>query len=266
MPSDELSIQHRLDPEAFRALADALGDTPETVISTHLLRRGMCKAYVAGTPSQFDGAIVQAHNLPAEPTGFGSDPHVLWKLLQSVEGWDCVVVESECASALGERIQVELGVGVHYLDDVHYTLGKRGTAYHDSAVRLLKLKDLELLASADPDFRSGGWESPRELLSEGIIACAIVAGEIVSTALTTARSKRYADVGVYTHEDYRRRGLATAAASIVVNRVQRAGQTPVWSTGEHNAASLRVAQKLGFIEVSRRTYVILEKNRDAQSA
>jgi RimJ/RimL family protein N-acetyltransferase len=30
----------------------------------------------------------------------------------------------------------------------------------------------------------------------------------------------------------------------------------VWSTGEHNLASLRVAAKLGFREVGRMTYVI----------
>ena len=29
-------------------LADALGDTPETVIPAHLLRRGLADAYVAG--------------------------------------------------------------------------------------------------------------------------------------------------------------------------------------------------------------------------
>jgi RimJ/RimL family protein N-acetyltransferase len=30
---------------------------------------------------------------------------------------------------------------------------------------------------------------------------------------------------------------------------------PVWSTGENNVASLRVARNLGFEEVGRRTYV-----------
>ena len=60
-----------------RVLADALGDTPETVISVHALRRGLCKAYVAGNPSRFQGVIIRAHHLPTEPTGFGADPEAL---------------------------------------------------------------------------------------------------------------------------------------------------------------------------------------------
>jgi predicted GNAT family acetyltransferase len=64
---------------------------------------------------------------------------------------------------------------------------------------------------------------------------------------------------VYTKEAYRRRGFATAAASLVARRVQEAGQIPVWSAGGHNVASLRVAEKLGFEEVSRRVYVIPER-------
>jgi predicted GNAT family acetyltransferase len=90
------------------------------------------------------------------------------------------------------------------------------------------------------------------------VASAIVSGQIVATALTAACSERYAEVGVFTEEAFRGRGFATAAASLVVQHVQETGRTPVWSAGEHNAPSLSIAQKLGFIQVSRRTYVILD--------
>ena len=53
------------------------------------------------------------------------------------------------------------------------------------------------------------------------------------------------------------KGFASSAASIVVRRIQERGRTPVWSAGEGNAASLRVAAKLGFVEVSRRVYLNL---------
>jgi predicted GNAT family acetyltransferase len=120
------------------------------------------------------------------------------------------------------------------------------------------MADLELLQSAPPELRAGLWPGPRELLAEGIAACAIVAGKIVATALTTACSGQYADIGVYTREAVWGQGYATAAASLVAQAVQESGRTPVWSAGAHNAASLRVAQKVGFQEVSRRTYVILD--------
>jgi RimJ/RimL family protein N-acetyltransferase len=260
MDFDNMAHAFALDAASCRLLAETLGETPETVISIHLLRRGLCSAYVAGSPTQFDAAIVQARSLPSEPVGFGSDPQVLWESLQSVCGWDCILVDTECARPLGRIIKQEMGVAVHYLDDVCHTLTQPATYYEDGAVRQLTLRDLELLASAPAEFRDASWEDTKTLLRDGIIACAIVSGEIVATALTTARGDHYADVGVYTHPDFRRRGLATAAASAVLRRVQQQGQTPVWGAGAHNTASLRVAQKLGFKETSRRTYVILDKD------
>jgi len=240
-------------------LADALGDTPETVISVHLLRRGLCRAYVAGDPSRFDGAIVQWNDSPAEPMGFGSDPDVLWELLKVVRGWDCVNVTPQCATALGEIMEEKMGVPIRYYGDIYHTLSKPVLDYPNEAVHQLTLADLKLLESAPIELRGSGFGSPHGLLSDGVLACAVVSGNIVSIAHTSGRSDRHAEIGVFTLAVWRGRGFATAAASMVAQRVQEAGQTPVWSTGEDNVPSLRVAQKLGFTEVSRRTYVILDK-------
>ena len=247
-----------LDPGTSQVLAGVLGDTPETLISVHLLRRGSCRAYVAGDPARFEGAIVQATGFPTEPTGFGSDAGVLWELLQAVEGWDCINVSTGCARPLGEILSRETGATVRYLDDVTHTLTEAAATVKNEAVRLLTEADLDLLASAAPELRASCWDSVQGLLEEGIVACAVVGGRIVATALTAARTEHHAEVGVYTKKAYRRQGFATATASLVARQVQEAGQIPVWSAGGHNVASLRVAQKLGFVEVSRRVYVIPE--------
>ena len=73
--------------EERRALAGALGDTPETVISIHLLARELAEAYIAGDPTRVDGVIVQGGSDPGELMSFGSDAAVLWELLRLVEGW-----------------------------------------------------------------------------------------------------------------------------------------------------------------------------------
>ena len=254
-----------LDPEQFHDLAYALGlgDTPETVHAVHLLRQGTCKAYVAGTPSRFTGAVIQANAWPAEPVGFGSEPTVLWELLQQVKGWDCILVDSEQAIALGEIIASELGATVRYLDDVYHTYTRSGAVFQHETVQRLTLADLPLLESAPPELRASLWDSPKELLTEGVVACGIVSGRVVATALTTAYSDLYADVGVYAAEEHRCQGLATAAAWLVVEGVREAGWIPVWSAGEHNQPSLRVAHKLGFQKVSRRTYVIPRSNNNS---
>ncbi len=240
-----------LDHEGCLALAEALGDTVETVISVHRLRNGLCRAYTAG-----DVAIIQDDFCPTEPTAFGLDPEVIWDLLGLVEGWDCVNVSSECAMALGKIIEKEKGVQVRYYGDVYHILNTPVVNFRNEAVRQLTLADLELLESAPREVRGAGFGSPRGMLSEGIAACAIVSDRIVAIAHTSARTDGYADIGAFTLEDWRGRGFATAAASIVARRVQESGQIPTWSAGEDNSASLRVAQKLGFIEVFRRTYLI----------
>ena len=76
--------------------------------------------------------------------------------------------------------------------------------------------------------------------------------------LGAALTLLHADIGVATLEGWCGRNFASAAAALVAQQVQATGRTPVWSTGEDNLASQRVAQKLGFAEVGRRTYAIVE--------
>lgn len=241
-----------------RALADALGDSPETVITTHLLRRGLARAYVAGEPARFDGAVVQWQGAPEEPAGHGVDAAVLWDLLQSVDGWTSINVTPSCAAAIGRIIETEAGMGVRYDGDVYHTLIQPASNIRNGAVRLLTPDDLPLVEAAPVEVRGAGFESPAAMLTEGVVAGAIVSGGLVAMANTGALTERHADIGVSTLEPWRCRGFATAAASIVAQRVQAGGRIPVWSVGETNAASLRVAEKLGFTEVSRRMYVIVD--------
>ncbi|MCY3870380.1 MAG: GNAT family N-acetyltransferase, partial [Gemmatimonadetes bacterium] len=130
---------------------------------------------------------------------------------------------------------------------------------HDH-VRELTTQDRNLIASAPIEIQGGGYEDMETMLSEGIVAGAIDAGQLVSIAHTSGVTDLHGEIGVGTLELWRKRGLCSAAASIVSNRLQEQGRVPIWSTGENNFASLRVAAKLGFQEVSRRTYVIPIKN------
>lgn len=241
-------------------LCKALGDKPDTVIWTHLLRRGNCIVYVAGEPLRYEATVVQANDLPAEPTGFGAGVSALWELLKLVKGWNCVLVDKQCASALGQIIRDEMGVQVRYLDDINYVLPGQVPTLPNPAVRRFAIEDLKLLESLTSELRSGFWGSTHALLTQGIAAGAISEGHVVSIALVSVVSERYADIGVYTLPDFRGRGFATAAASIVARLVKGIGKTPIWSTGEHNIPSQRIAEKLGFVEILRRTYVVLENS------
>jgi RimJ/RimL family protein N-acetyltransferase len=236
-------------------LAEALGDTPESVIAHHQAARGLARVAVAGRLPRFDAAVVQALADPTEPIAFGHDAAALWGLLRRLEGWECVCAPSPLAEPLGRLIVAERGGSVRYYGDVQYALPEPARPFAHPRVRRLTRADLPLLAAAPPAVRGAGWATAGEMVDAGA-AGGSVDGRLVAVAHVSAETPRHADVGVATLEPYRRQGLSTAAASLVAGLIQSSGRTPVWSTGAENHASQAVARKLGFVEVGRKTYVI----------
>ena len=246
-----------LDKASCTVLAAALGDTPETVMGVHRLRRGLARALVVGSPHQPRAAVVQAHALPTEPTGYGDDPDLLWSLLRQLDGWSCVNVALAVGPALARLVERATGRRCWLGEEVYAVLAQPVAAWAHPAVRRLTPADLPLLARSEAALGMVGWRfgSAAALLAEGFAAGAVAGHRLVAVAFTSARAERHAEVGVVTAEPWRGRGFSTAAAALVCADLQTAGQTPVWSTSEDNLPSRRVAAKLGFVEVVRRVYV-----------
>lgn len=243
------------DAAELPILADALGDTPETVISHHLLTTGACRAWYAGDVRQPRAVAVQADAFPAEPTVFGESAAAIDRLLPHLEGWTSINVPAVHARELERPVAIAAGtLSFSTLEDVYHVLdGPLAEVEPHADVRLLTPEDAALLE---------GMSQLAGDVGETIVAAAIVEGEIVSLAHTFAWSPRYVDLGVTTHEDWRGRGLATSAAALVAAEVFRRGRVPVWSCGASNEPSLRIARRLGFRETSRRLYLI--PSRDGQ--
>lgn len=246
----------KLTSQECLVLADVLGDTPTTVISAGRLKQRMCCAYVAGSLPHITAALVFDAYCPDEPCGFGTNPDAIWHLLKCHQGWACINVEPACAESVGKLIKAETGSTIRYYGDVYHALLTPVHCSPNTVVRLLTLADGERLAKAPTEVQGSGYKTHQAMLSEGIVAAAVVEDNIVSIAHTYAQTDLHADIGVSTLEAWQGKGFATAAASLVAQQIQASGKVPVWSCGEDNAASLRVAQKLGFTEVARRTYVI----------
>ncbi|MXX92270.1 MAG: GNAT family N-acetyltransferase [Chloroflexi bacterium] len=249
-----VQIQKELD-----LVADALGDTPETVIPAHLLRRGLADAYVAGSMPRFDAVVVQSHPWLEEPWCFGSDAFILWELLSKLDKWGqrdmSPNVPSYLADPLSSLIQQEENLRVRQYGDVYHTLTRRVNSFIAPEVRQLEMRDADLLAEFRKDPHRLGFKTYEDLLSNGLAAGALVDGRLVALAHTNAMTENFGDIGVYTDDAWRGMGFASAAASIVARRIQDLGKTPAWSAGEDNEASLRIAAKLGFVEVWRRVYL-----------
>lgn len=248
-----------LTPDEMQVLAAVLGDTPETVLPVHALRRQNCQALVVGELPSIQAALIQRTDLPSEPQAFGTDAHAIWMLLQASQGWDCVNVDWEVAESLGGLVQEKLQIPVRYYGDFYYTLSKPVAHFPHECVRRLGIDDLDLLESAPKEFQGHGYGSPQVLLEEGLVACGLVSERVVSIAHTAGHTSKFADIGVITHTDYRNQGMATAAASLVAEALQDDGIIPVWSAGDDNLPSVRIAHKLGFSKVGQRQYIILQK-------
>lgn len=246
-------------------LAEALGDSPWTVIPVHALRRGFCRAYVEGSPSHFTAAIVQWDDLPDEPFAWGDDVEAIWRLLRSVQGWRVVNVAEVQTTPLGALMERDLGRRVRYYGDTHHILTGPLASHTYPLVRYLTPADAGLLEAAPQSIQGAGFGGPEALLREGVVAGAVDDGCLVAIAHTSAITDHYADVGVATLPAYRGRGISAAAASLVCRAIQETGRTPVWSCGEDNRASLRVAEKVGFIPIGRRVYVIPTGERIADN-
>lgn len=196
-----------LSIDGCRILADTLGNLPDMVNDVHLLRRGLCCAYIMGSPSHFKGAIIQADIEPNELSGHGSSSEALWELLKRLECWDCISVPSEYAITLGKTIEKEMGIRVKYIDDICHVLETPVVGFQNDDVRMLSSTDLELLRSAPTVFREYNlFGSPEKLLSDSFVAGAIVSNRMVSIACMTSCNDNYADIGVGTLKKWRGRG------------------------------------------------------------
>jgi hypothetical protein len=246
-----------LESSECEALIQVLGDTPETVIAVHQLRHGLCEAYAEAGSGRHDAVVLRPSRPSDELMGFGPDVESLGRVLRGLPGWSCVSAEDGTARRLGPILEADLGRPVRYLMDIYHTLDRPIVVGSHPWVRYLTEEYLDLLTAAPPDIRGAclGFGTFEGLLERGSVAGAVADGELVAVASTWAVSERYADLSVVTAGPWRGRGLATECAGLVAAGIRRSGRVPVWSTGEDNVASLRVARKLGFEEVGRRTYV-----------
>jgi GNAT acetyltransferase-like protein len=254
----------RLDPLDCETLIRALGDTPETVIALHQLHHGLCEAHVEAGSGRFDAVVLRPSRPSDELVGFGQDVESMGRVLRTLDCWSCVCVEDGIARRLGPILEAQQGP-VRYIMDIYHTLERPIVVGSQPSVRYLAGEDFDLLRVSPIDIKGAclGFGTIERLLESGFVAGAVIDGKLVAVASTWAVSERYADLAVVTAGPWRGQGLATTCAGLVAAGVQRSGRVPVWSTGENNSASRRVARKLGFEEVGRRNYVnVISESND----
>ena len=90
------------------------------------------------------------------------------------------------------------------------------------------------------------WDDAEDFLEHGGGRRAENDGFRGALAFTSFRFDDELELGIETHPDARRQGLATAAAARMIEDLLAEGITPVWSCRESNHGSVALATKLGF--------------------
>lgn len=247
----------KLTAAECKLLAELLPDSPQTVISRAHLRWGTARAYAVGlSEAGFATAVIEDPGCPGEPMIFGDNAAQIAALMPQIPDWFCVNVMPAMAEELAPLLSQKVESQLRQLEDVYHILQQSPPAalLAQPQVRLLTPADWPLLQAAPPELR--GYD-PEKLVHKTAAAGAIIENQLVAIAQNYALTEGYGDIGVFTLPAWRGRGFAAAAAAQVARWLQVNGRIPVWSCGAHNQASLRVAEKVGFVENGRRLYLIL---------
>ena len=116
-------------------------------------------------------------------------------------------------------------------------------------LRRLEPADLVQLQGLSPevDWIAKTWGGMPGLAASGFAWGAFVGGQLAAVACSFFVGQMYEDIGVITEPEFRGLGLSTACAGMLCGDIQARGHQPSWSTSLDNTASIRVAEKLGFV-------------------
>lgn len=101
--------------------------------------------------------------------------------------------------------------------------------------------------SSESSWISIFWGGPDGLASSGYGWGAFVDGQLAAVACTAFLGETYEDIGVVTEPQFRGLGLSPACVQGLCGEIRARGHQPSWTTSPDNVASMRVAEKLGFV-------------------
>ncbi len=116
-------------------------------------------------------------------------------------------------------------------------------------IRRLKPSDTNHLQTFDPNsaWIYKTWGGPHGLARSGFAWGAFIDNQLASIACTFFLGEMYEEIGIVTAPKFRGNGLSTACAMALCHDIQTRGRVASWTTSPDNLASMRVAEKLGFV-------------------
>ena len=114
------------------------------------------------------------------------------------------------------------------------------------AVRHLRAADAEAVKALLPPWAFRTFATAKDMILSGGCFGVEEGGKLVSVAYVADQSIKFARIGAVTAEDHRRKGLALAAASRLVERISEDGRLVCALAARRNGPAMKFALKLGF--------------------
>lgn len=95
------------------------------------------------------------------------------------------------------------------------------------------------------------WSSADDFERNALAVCLTKNDEVVSLCYAAAVGDGMSEVDVVTDADFRGHGLANVVTQQFIKGSLARGITPTWDCFDYNTASMKLAQKVGFVEMRR---------------
>lgn len=212
-------------------------------------RHGRCWADRWPAPSAL--LAETAGNFILRGTAAAIDPAELRPLVQGFvdapDSFDGLLDEAFPGHVRWDRIVYRLDLGSKELE-LSSAAGEPMRAGSSALVRFLDADDSPAVEALHPDVKwvAGPWGGPTGLAASGQAVGAFIDERLVAVASTFFLGVRHDEIAVGTEPEFRRRGFSTSCARLLTARSVAAGRVPSWTTSLDNAASRRVAERIGF--------------------
>lgn len=111
---------------------------------------------------------------------------------------------------------------------------------------LLSAPEMEIPAHSR-SWIAGNWGTPENYQERGFGFCVTEGQRVVCWSIADCASGARCEIGIHTHRDYRRRGLAAITTAAAVDHALSHGCREVgWHCSDDNIGSWKTAEKVGF--------------------
>ena len=170
--------------------------------------------------------------------------------LNSLFGND-LVKHSDNSGNEKDKVELNGRVNFKFKQDIYFTFKQNMPKINCKIVRTDMDIFNDMKGSVVPMFF---WKDAEHFCQHGVGFSLFYDNKLASTAYSAYVHDNYLELGIETIEEYRGKGLAQLVCSALIDYCLQNNFEPVWSCRLENTGSCKLAQKLGFEPVSKRTY------------